>query len=181
MHNPVLIVPGINNSGEGHWQTLWERRDPGFERLAVDDWDNPECSAWSEAIGSAVKRLGQHTVIVAHSLGCLAVAHWAARSGSAAGAALLVAVPDPLGPAFPPSARGFSPLPARRFPFPSLIVASSDDPYANADHTLNCAQAWGSQLHQLGPHGHLNSASGLGEWAAGWALLESLRAPQPSS
>ncbi|HZV65198.1 MAG TPA: alpha/beta hydrolase [Telluria sp.] len=143
MHSPVLIVPGINNSGESHWQTLWQRRDPGFERLAVDDWDNPACSAWVEATGSA---------------------------------ALLVAVPDPAGPAFPPTAHGFAPLPARRFAFPSLIVASSDDPYASADHTRDCARAWGSHVHQAGPRGHLNGASGLGEWPAGWALLESLRA-----
>lgn len=174
MHSPVLIVPGINNSGESHWQTLWQRRDPGFERLAVDDWDNPECGAWADAIASALERMGPRTVIVAHSLGCLALAHWAARSGSAAGAALLVAVPDPAGPAFPPSAHGFAPLPARRFAFPSLIVASSDDPYAGADHTRDCARAWGSDLHQAGPRGHLNSASGLGDWPAGWALLESL-------
>ena len=175
MHTPVLIVPGINNSGESHWQSHWQRRHPGFERLEVDDWDHPECGHWSDAIGRAVERLGPRTVIVAHSLGCLAVAHWAARSGSAAGAALLVALPDPHGPAFPSEARGFAPLPEGRMPFPSIIVASGDDPYANAGLTRRCAHAWGSRLHHVGNQGHLNAASGLGEWPAGWDLLESLR------
>lgn len=176
MYTPVLIVPGINNSGEDHWQSHWQRRDPSFERLAVSDWDNPECSDWSDAIDRAVARLGERTVIVAHSLGCLAVAHWAGRAGSVAGAALLVAVPDPEGAAFPPEARGFSSLPARRFAFPSIIVASDDDPYANAHHTARCARAWGSRVHHAGRHGHLNAASGLGAWPAGWTLLELLRA-----
>jgi predicted alpha/beta hydrolase family esterase len=174
MTPPVLIVPGINNSGDGHWQTLWQRSNPGFERLVVNDWDNPECRHWSNAIGSAVRRLGPRTVIVAHSLGCLAVAHWAAQEGSVAGSALLVAVPDPQGAAFPPEALGFSRLPVSRFPFPSIVVMSEDDPYANSHHTDRYARAWGSRIHNAGRHGHLNSASGLGEWPDGWALLASL-------
>lgn len=178
MHTPVLIVPGINNSGENHWQTLWQRREPGFERLEVEDWDYPECGHWGDAIGRAVKRLGPRTVIVAHSLGCLAVVHWAARLGNSVGtvdAALLVALPDPEGPAFPPEALGFAPLPEVRLPFRSIIVASGDDPYASRELTDRCAQAWGSRVHHAGNHGHLNAASELGEWPAGWNLLESLR------
>ncbi|CAN7415116.1 alpha/beta hydrolase [Pseudoduganella sp. LjRoot289] len=174
MTTPVLIVPGINNSGASHWQTIWERSHPGFERLAVEDWDHPDSASWSDAIGAAMRRLGPRTVIVAHSLGCLAVAHWAAREGSAAAAALLVALPDPQGPAFPPQALGFSPVPETRFPFPSIIVESGDDPYANPPFTQRCARDWGSKVHQAGNHGHLNAASGLGAWPAGWALFESL-------
>eukprot|EP01034_Spumella_vulgaris_P038128 gene38128-47056_t len=178
MHTPVLIVPGIHNSGESHWQTLWQRGNPRFERLQVEDWDHPECGHWCDAIERAVKRLGPRTTIVAHSLGCLAVAHWAARPGSAVGtvdAALLVALPDPEGPAFPPEALGFAPLPEVRLPFRSIIVASGDDPYANPDLTDRCAHGWGSRVHHAGNHGHLNAASGLEDWAAGRALFESLQ------
>ena len=28
----ILTVPGLNNSGPGHWQTLWEQQLPGCHR-----------------------------------------------------------------------------------------------------------------------------------------------------
>lgn len=121
---------------------------------------------------------GPHTLIVAHSLGCLAVAHWAARmTGARVAGALLVAVPDPHGPAFPAQASGFAPLPERRFPFPTLIVASDDDPYAGIEHAKRYAAAWDGSLHRIGKRGHINAASGLGDWPAGWQLLRSITAP----
>jgi predicted alpha/beta hydrolase family esterase len=95
--------------------------------------------------------------------------------------ALLVAVPDPHGPAFPAAARGFAPLPELGLPFPSLIVASDDDPYACITHAERYAAAWGSRLHRIGKRGHINAASGLGDWPAGWQLLESLTDPVSAS
>jgi predicted alpha/beta hydrolase family esterase len=87
---------------------------------------------------------------------------------------LLVAVPDPHGPAFPAAAHGFAPLPEQRFDFPSLIVASDNDSYSGIEHARHCAQAWGSRLHYAGALGHINAASGLGDWDKGWELLEEL-------
>jgi predicted alpha/beta hydrolase family esterase len=171
---PVLLVPGIDNSGPGHWQSLWQSAAPGFHRVQQRDWQNPERDPWVAALEDAVAR-HPGAVLAAHSLGCLLVVHWAATQRAPVRGALLVAVPDPTGPNFPPQARGFHPLPLAPLPFPSIVVASSNDPYSSLDFARRCAAAWGSRWVPVGPLGHINSDSQLGAWADGLALLESLR------
>jgi predicted alpha/beta hydrolase family esterase len=175
MDHPVFVVPGIGNSGPLHWQSVWETEHPDWRRLIVEDWNQVACDDWVSAIERQVAENGDDTVIVAHSLGCLAVAHWATRHARRIRGALLVAVPDPSTPAFPASAAtGFAPLPSKRLPFPTLVVASSNDPYGSADHARRCAKAWGSELVEVGEKGHLNSDSKLGDWPEGFRLLQSL-------
>jgi predicted alpha/beta hydrolase family esterase len=170
----ILILPGIGNSGPQHWQSLWEATGPSFRRVAQRDWDNPICSEWQAQLQAAVESAGPNTVLVAHSLACLVVAHWVATSNHRIKAALLVAVPNPLGPSFPPEAIGFAPVPKQAFPFPSVVVASTDDPYGTLEHSRECASSWGSRLVTIGAAGHINAASGLGSWSEGYALLQSL-------
>lgn len=167
MQSKVLVVPGIYNSGPEHWQSRWEVANPSWSRLQVPDWNEVERADWVQALEQQVSALGEDTVIVAHSLGCLAVAHWAAEHGRRIRAAMLVAVPDPQGPAFPAAAHGFAPLPMARLPFPSLVVASEDDRYGSIAHAQRCADAWGSRWQSVGAAGHLNEASGLGDWPPG--------------
>ena len=175
MHCPVLVVPGIGNSGPTHWQSIWQARQPEWHRLQVEDWDRAACDDWVSALERQVASRGKDTVIVAHSLGCLAVAHWAVRHAAQIRGALLVAVPDPAAPAYPATAAfGFSPLPAKRLLFSSTIVASSDDPYGSLGHARACAHTWGSRLVEVGPRGHLNADSALGDWPEGYRLLEKL-------
>lgn len=177
MSRPVLIVPGIGNSGPEHWQTRWQQYHPAYVRVPFADWDTPDRRDWVATLDATVRELGADTVIVAHSLGTLAVAHWAAgyagRKAPVA-AALLVAVPDPDGPNFPPQARHFKPLPLQALGFPSVLVASDNDPYSNPVYSAAIAQAWGSRFISIGSHGHVNAASGLGDWAQGQALLAEL-------
>lgn len=174
MPSTVLTFPGLGNSGPDHWQSLWEQANPGFVRIPQRDWDKPICDEWASVLESTVRRIGPSVVVVAHSLACLAVAHWAARPHSPIKAALLVAVPDPDGPRFPVEAVGFSPLPQQRFPFPSMVVASTDDPYGSLAHAAACASAWGSRLVDIGAAGHINAGSGLGRWPEGRELLRQL-------
>ncbi|TIX30708.1 MAG: serine hydrolase family protein, partial [Mesorhizobium sp.] len=101
----------------------------------------------------------------------LLVAHWQLVSKRACAGAFLVAVPDPASQAFPASVRGFAGAPAGRLRFPSLIVASSDDPYGSLDHAGTKAAQWGSGLHVAGALGHINGDSGLGDWTEGMDLL----------
>lgn len=170
----VLILPGIGNSGPEHWQTLWQSAQPSFERVEQRDWNNPLCSEWSGALEQSVAAAGPQTVLVAHSLACLVVAHWAGRSRQRIKGALLVAVPDPDGAAFPREAIGFSPAPKNPLPFPSIVVASSNDPCGTMAHARACAAAWGSELVDIGPAGHINASSGLGRWQSGYSLLRRL-------
>lgn len=174
MSSTVLTFPGHGNSGPEHWQSLWEQSFPGFVRIAQRDWDNPVRSEWVSVLEKTVRDIGHEVVVVAHSLACLAVAHWAAGAHAPIKAALLVAVPDPEGPDFPAEALGFSPLPARRLSFPSIVVASTDDPYGSLAHAQQCASAWGSRLVNIGPAGHINASSGLGAWPEGHGLLREL-------
>jgi hypothetical protein len=171
---PVLIVPGIGNSGPDHWQSLWENANPSFVRVQQRDWNRPVCAEWVEELEAAVARRRGRPVLVAHSLGCLLVAHWAASAVSAVRAALLVAPPDPEGPTFPREAVGFSPLPMKPFAFPSAVVVSTNDPYGSLAFAERCAISWRSRLANIGPAGHINAKSGLGRWQEGLVILEQL-------
>ncbi|WP_338050276.1 RBBP9/YdeN family alpha/beta hydrolase [Pseudomonas typographi] len=170
----ILLLPGIGNSGPDHWQTIWAHNDASMESIRGQDWNRPVCARWVENLEVAISRAGPDTVLVAHSLGCLQVAHWAQCSRTLVRAALLVAVPDPDRSTFPNDAQGFSPPGLRRFAFPSTVIASSNDPYADMDYSQRCADAWGSRLVNIGAQGHINSTSGLGDWPQGRALLREL-------
>lgn len=180
MHSPVLIIPGIGNSGSDHWQTMWEAADPSMVRIRVKDWDQPSCVSWVKAIDVDARRGGDSLVVVAHSLGCLAFLHWAAQSRQRIRGALLVAVPDPRSDGFPKQAVGFAQLPLVRLSCKSILVSSQDDPYCDSGFSKRCADAWGSKLVDIGRAGHINSASNLGSWPAGLKFLEELRSPAPA-
>ncbi len=171
---PILILPGIHDSGPEHWQSLWLRQHPSMRRVVQRDWNHPVCSEWAAVLDDAVREAGPQTVLVAHSLACLQLAHWAANTRHRIRAAMLVAVPDPEGPAFPKEAIGFSGVPLQRFAFRSLVIGSSDDPYGGLPQAQRCAAAWGSELIELEGLGHINAASGLGEWGWGLAQLQRL-------
>lgn len=157
-----------------HWQSIWEQSNPEFVRVPQRDWDNPVCDEWASVLETTVQHIGSSIVVVAHSLGCLAVAHWAKKAHSPIKAALLVSVPDPEGRSFPVEAVGFAPLPNQRFSFPSIIVASTDDPFGSLVHAQRYASAWGSHLVNIGKAGHVNADSGLGRWEEGYAMLQQL-------
>ncbi|BCS54145.1 alpha/beta hydrolase [Geobacter sp. SVR] len=170
----ILVLPGFGGSGPRHWQTLWEKADPSFIRVNQHDWHRPVCSDWIVSLEHAVAQAGPDTVLVAHSMACLLVAHWAAVSARTVRGALLVAAADPDGPVFPREATGFSPLPRTRLPFPSIVVASTNDPFGSVAFNSQCAADWGSRFLTVGEAGHINAESGLGSWPQGLELLKTL-------
>ena len=170
---PVLILPGIGGSGPAHWQTRWEALEPTYRRVEMADWDRPALDAWVATLNAAVKAAPEAPVIVAHSLGCLALAHWAARGGQAR-AALLVAVPDPAGPLWPEEAASFAAVPTAPLGFPTRVVASQNDPYGGFAFAERMAKAWGSAFTDVGAAGHINADSALGDWDFGRKLLAGL-------
>jgi hypothetical protein len=171
---PILIVPGYRGSGPGHWQSLLAHELATARRVEMPSWTEPRRDAWVAALERAVAACPRPPVLVAHSLGCVAVAHWAARSPRPVAAALLVAPCDVERPVLAGALRDFAPLPRTRLPFPSRIAASSDDPYLDLERAGDLAQAWGAPLAALGARGHINVASGFGPWPEGKALLEGL-------
>lgn len=176
MNPTILTMPGINNSGPAHWQTLWEHQFPSFRRIQVEDWDNPVCDAWTDAIERTVQQSSGPIILVAHSLGCLTVADWAMRKQTQKViGGLFVAVPDPHGPNFPTEAVGFSAPRLHPLPFKSIVVSSDNDPYGPPEFARRYAAAWGSKLVDVGPLGHINASSNLGRWESGLELLWTLR------
>jgi uncharacterized protein len=168
----IIVIPGIGGSGDAHWQTLWEQADPRLVRFAPTSWDEPELEDWLAALDAAVAAAPEAPVLLAHSLGCLLVAHWWARGGRSVVGAVLVATPDPDGASFPAvEAASFRDPPTMPAPFPVLMLASADDPYGTLQHAAARAAAWGADLVEVGALGHVNAASGLGDWPQGKALV----------
>jgi predicted alpha/beta hydrolase family esterase len=118
----------------------------------------------------------QPTWLAAHSLGCHLVSAWAAHSRLSARVrgALLVAIPDVEREDMPPQLHGWRPALRQPLPLPSVAVLSLDDPYCEPDRGAALAAAWGARVVWAGHCGHLNGASGLGDWGAGQALLQTL-------
>ncbi|MGR0318511.1 RBBP9/YdeN family alpha/beta hydrolase [Agromyces sp. ZXT2-3] len=183
MPHSLVIVPGIGGSGPEHWQSRWEAALAGTTRIDPESWDEPGLDDWVRAIDRAVAASPAPPVLVAHSLGCLAVAQWALRVDAASARisyAFLVAPPDPSGPSFPEAAAagGFT-LPSRLLGIPATVLASSDDPFSELAWSAVVAASWGAGLIDLGARGHVNAESGLGEWPEGLQLLEDLATTGP--
>ncbi len=168
-----LTLPGYSGSGPEHWQTLWERNDPSFVRVEQRDWDHPDAQEWAVAIEAAIRGAAKQVVLVAHSCGVAAVAHWArlfAPDSGVAGA-FLVAPPDLDRKDLEGAICAFGPAPLDPLPFPSMLVASEDDPYCEVGRARALASAWGASFVSAGNRGHINTASGHGPWPEGRRLL----------
>lgn len=172
----IIILPGIGGSGEEHWQTHWERSNPRARRFQPTNWNQPDLSDWIAALDRAVAATEEAPLLVAHSLACLLIAHWQRASPLPVAGAFLVAVPDPKSEVFPAEAAGFADVPQDRFRFPSLIVASSDDPYGTIGYARAQAARWGSGIVEAGALGHINGRSGLGDWPIGSVLFDAFAA-----
>lgn len=176
MTRPLLLLPGWQNSGPGHWQSLWEAERSYAVRAEMPNWDAPHRADWVEALERDLRRLyretGEPVVVAAHSVGCMALVHWAERGTVPLAGALLVAPADVERPECPEPLRNFAPVPLRRLAFPSRVVASEDDPYLQPERAKGFAQAWGSALSLLPRGGHFNLASGYGPWPRGEAFLQ---------
>jgi uncharacterized protein len=171
-----ITLPGIGGSGEAHWHTIWEKQDPNFQRFRPSSWNEPDLTDWIDALDESVAASNPPPVLVAHSLACLLVAHWAARSEKRIAGAFLVSVPDPKGPKFPAAAEAFGPVPQRRLRFPALILASTNDGYGTVEYAQRRSEEWGAPLIALGPLGHVNASSNLGDWTQGRHLLAAFTA-----
>ena len=172
----VLTVPGLGNSGPAHWQTLWEHSRLDTRRVELGMWDTPHRNAWVTKLDQTIAQAQAPVILVGHSLGCQAIAWWASLSpqpyGWPVAGALLVAPADVDREDTPSELATFAPAPKAPLPFPSILVASTDDPWIGIDSAHSLAVDWGSHFIDAGPQGHLNAASGLGSWPDGQALLE---------
>lgn len=176
----VLIIPGLNGSGPGHWQSLWERELPQAARVELGEWDDPHRNTWVNRLNLAIYKAGRPVILVAHSLACHAVAWWneyeQPDASSPVLGALLVAPPEvEKNPADHRIAR-FAPVMKSPLPFPSILAASRNDPWIGFDRARRLARIWKSRFVDAGWLGHINADSGLRDWPFGQYLLRQLRA-----
>ena len=172
---PILIVPGVNGSGPAHWQSLWEQNLPNAERVEQSDRHRPRLSDWTATLAEAVRRR-PGALLVAHSLGCALVAHFARISGGRSVAAALLVAPADVDAEthHGRNLAAFAPMPQEPLAFPSLVAASRNDPFVRFERAEAFAKDWRSRFVDLGLAGHVNVKSGHGPWDDGLPLLESL-------
>lgn len=165
----TLIVPGLKSSGPSHWQTWLQERIPGSRRISQRDWNNPDLPEWSSRVRSGIARASGQVLIVAHSFGALAAAQAASDYAERISGVLLVAPADP-------DRFGISEyLPSSPFEFPSIVVASTNDPWMPFERAAHWARIWDAHLINLGRAGHINAEAGFGPWPEALRLLERLR------
>ena len=173
--NNYFIVPGLGNSGPEHWQTFFENSGENFHRIIQQEWDAPRCSDWIATIDKAITGYDLSTIIlIGHSLGCTAIAHWAMHYHKKIKGALLVAPSDIENPVYTFPATGFAPIPTGKIGFNTIVVASSDDPWVSLERAKFFAGNWGSEFINVGNAGHINAASGYYKWDEGFEILKRL-------
>lgn len=182
MNNPTpqrtLLIPGWHGSDANHWQTQWHQRY-GYAWVEQHDWVRPLRGDWMARLQEVVLASDAPTVLVAHSLGCILTAWWAAHSPLAASGrivgALLVAPADIEQPHLVEQLPSWAPIARQRLPFPSAVVASHNDPFSALERTQMLASDWGATCWVAGALGHINSESVIGDWPQGHAWLQLLK------
>lgn len=169
----ILLVPGLGNSGPGHWQRRWLEKMPNAQWIEQDNWDRPDRESWLANIERAILMATRPVVLVGHALGAVAIVHTAHRlTDTKVRGAFLVAVPDiEDNPNVPAQTAPFAPLPRNPLPFPSMTIAAATDPYCTLERAADLANAWGSDFHEAGEAGHINTESGHGPWPDGMMMF----------
>ena len=172
----ILLLPGWLGSGPEHWQRRWEALY-GDTVVEQSDWDTPRRGDWIVRLEEVILETAGPVALVGHSLGCHLIDAWASstRHIHRVVGALLVAPPDLHGPQLPAVLQPWRrPLAQQPLPFAATVAASSDDPYCHLSAARRLAQLWGAEWDDLGPCGHVNADSGLGDWPQGRRLLDGL-------
>lgn len=169
----ILNIPGWKNSKAGHWQTIWEADNPRlFKRVQQKDWRFPEKDLWIRAIQKAVNQHSDKDIfITAHSIGCAAFVFAVKAFKFTVKGALLVAPSDPEQRDYPAEISGFSPVPLLSLPFPSVVVASTNDRAVSLQKAEFFAKSWGSEFIPIENAGHIDQKSGFGAWPEGLDIV----------
>ncbi len=169
----ILVIPGYEGSGSGHWQSRMVTKLSTARIVDQPDWLHASRDIAVATLVAAVAEATRPIVFVAHSLGNILVAQAVPSltqaklidrvkgaylvSAPAARALAELSAVDP----------AFADIPRDPLPFPSVLVASSNDPLASIEEAADISAAWGSKLIEAGEQGHINAASGHGPWPEG--------------
>ena len=168
----ILILPGYSGSDSGHWQHRLAQKLSSARIVDQPDWTMASLGVAMGQVVQAMKGAAKPIVFVTHSAGATLLAHVMQRvddqlKAKARGAFLVTPPSEDAMRKLAGLDLAFLPIPRDPLPFPSALVASSDDPYASLEQSADLALAWGSQFVEAGPQGHINTASGHGPWPEG--------------
>jgi predicted alpha/beta hydrolase family esterase len=172
----LLIIPGLGDSGEKHWQSFWLQKFPNSTKVIQDNWDEPQLNEWLARLDENIQKINEPTILVAHSLAVSLVMHWVSQNNNSnIVGALLVAPADVDSPEHTPDfLRHFSPIPTQTIPFPTLVIGTENDTYISLKRAEELASNWGSDFANIGQKGHINSDSNLEYWEEGQEFLQQL-------
>nr|BFE73419.1 alpha/beta hydrolase [Actinoplanes digitatis] len=182
----IITVPGLRGPVPDHWQTRLAAALPNVRPVPPLGRENPSLDERVAALQETIEATAGPVVIVAHSAGVITTVHWAAgRTAGRVRGALLATPPDlsrPLPAEYPSlsalASLGWLPIPRQPLPFPSIVAASADDALGDPALVRSLADAWGSEYRELGAVGHLNPASGYGDWPGAEPLIKELDHPE---
>lgn len=157
----------MGNSGPGHWQSIWQEKHPEFQRVEQNNWDEPLLIEWIVNLEDHLNRVEGEKIIVAHSLGCIISVEVISGRDDIAGAMLVA-------PADLEATEEPGHIPLKKLDFPSVVVASENDPWVTLDRAQTMASAWDCEFVNIGEAGHINVDSGYGEWSEGWIIFENM-------
>lgn len=174
----LLIIPGLGDSDEKHWQSFWLKKFTNSTKVIQDNWEQPQLHDWLDRLSETIQRIEEPTILVAHSLAVSLVMHWASKNSNPnIVGAMLVAPADVDSPEHTPDfLRNFSPIPTQAVPFPTLVVGTENDTYMSLERAKELATYWGSDFINVGQKGHINSDSELEYWEDGQNYLQQLTA-----
>jgi uncharacterized protein len=168
----ISIIPGLNNSGMGHWQTYWEEKY-GFTRIQQDDWDNPDYLQWEKRLVSYIEndKHEKENILIAHSLGTILVVKALQKIQPYVKGIFLVATPDPDGIDFLKFLTTFRNIPSNNLGVPGYLVYSENDTYSTPAFSEKYSTIWGLKPVNIGRKGHINSESNIDEWKEGYEFF----------
>ncbi len=175
MMTMYYTIPGYGNSDSEHWQTYFESRLDNCQRIVQDNWTEPVLEDWIERIDNSLTNENlSDTILISHSMGGIALVHWALKHRKIIKGALMVAPPDLENPYENLGLESFTPIPLIKLPFPSILVCSSNDNWISIERAKLFADSWGSKMILIENAGHINPDSGYKKWNRGLDILKEL-------
>ncbi|MEV3975740.1 alpha/beta hydrolase, partial [Streptomyces sp. NPDC050698] len=158
----VVMVPGLRDHVEDHWQTHLARRLDNVLTVPPLETDKLSRDARVAALDEVLTSVGGPVVLIAHSAGVMTVAHWARAHYREIAGALLVTPADlelPLPESYPSleelDRNGWLPIPRQRLPFPSTVAASRNDPLAGYRRGVGFGDGLGCGVGGIGGGGEI--------------------------
>ena len=133
---PLLVVPGEDRSE----RLEWRQRHARAPRAVPPPGAGPDRNRWAASVATSLEAFREAPLVLAHGFGVLATLRATSLFERCVAGAVLVA------PADPDDYGVLARLPATPLPYPTLLVASRDDPGIKLTKAGALATRWGSQF-----------------------------------